>query len=110
RAAFEALGIRYVFYIQKSADSPKGTLAVLAKDAAMIVTDDYPCFIIPEHNARIAERVNVPVITVDSNGVIPMSKFEKEEYAAYTIRPKINKLFDRYLKPVPFETVDVPSV
>ena len=110
REAFEKLGIRYVFYLQKDKDSPKQTVAKLAKNAALIVTDDFPCFIIPEHNRRIAERAEIPVYAVDSNGVIPMSKFEKEEYAAYTIRPKIKKLLDHYLKPLPFEPVGVPSV
>ncbi len=110
RLEFERLGIRYLFYLQKNADSPKNTVAALAKDAALIVTDDFPCFIIPEHNRRIAERAEIPVFAVDSNGIIPMSKFDKEEYAAYTIRPKINKLLDRYLKPLPNETVEDSSV
>lgn len=109
RAAFEKLGIRYVFYLQKDAASPKQTVAALAKDAALIVTDDYPCFIIPEHNRRVAERSQIPVFAVDSNGVIPMSKFDKEEYAAYTIRPKIHKLLDRYLQPLPPETVNTAA-
>ena len=110
RKAFEKLGIRYLFYLQKNAQSPKQTVAKLAKDAALIVTDDFPCFIIPEHNRRISERADIPVFTVDSNGIIPMSKFDKEEYAAYTIRPKINKLLDRYLKALPNETVNIPNV
>lgn len=105
RTAFEKRGIRYIFYLQKDSDSPKQTVARLAKDAALIVTDDFPCFIIPEHNRRIAERASIAVHAVDSNGIIPMSKFEKEEYAAYTIRPKIKKMLDRYLKELPFENV-----
>ncbi|MEQ1921198.1 MAG: deoxyribodipyrimidine photo-lyase [Pyrinomonadaceae bacterium] len=110
RREFERLGIRYVFYLQKDADASKNTVVSLAKDAALIVTDDYPCFIIPEHNRRIAERAEIPVFAVDSNGVIPMSKFEKEEYVAYTIRPKINKLLDRYLKTLSNETVEISSL
>ncbi len=110
RIELERLGIRYVFYLQKDADSPKNTVAALAKDAALIVTDDYPCFIIPEHNRRVAEMAEIPVFAVDSNGVIPMAKFDKEEYAAYTIRPKINKLLERYLKSLQFEHVDVSGV
>ena len=110
RREFERLGIRYLFYLQKDANSRRNTVAALAKDAALIVTDDFPCFIIPEHNRRIAERAEIPVYAVDSNGVIPMSKFDKEEYGAYTIRPKINRLLDRYLKPLPNETVEIPSV
>lgn len=110
RLEFERLGIRYVFYLQEDADSSKNTVAALAKDAAAIITDDYPCFIIPEHNRRIAERAEIPVYGVDSNGIIPMSKFDKEEYAAYTIRPKINKLLDRYLNPLRNEMVEISSV
>ncbi len=110
RAAFEALGIRYIFYLQKNSDSPRQTVARLARDAAMIVTDDYPCFIIPEHNRRIAERADIQVFAVDSNGIIPMSKFEKEEYAAYTIRPKINRLLDPYLIPIETPAVDIPGL
>ncbi len=110
RKAFEELGIRYIFYLQKDSDSPKQTVAKLAKDAALIVTDDFPCFIIPEHNRRIAERASIAVHAVDSNGIIPMSKFEKEEYAAYTIRPKIKKMLDRYLVPLASEAVDIPSI
>ena len=101
RREFAKLGIKYVFYLQKDGDSPKQTVARLAKDAALVVTDDFPCFIIPKHNETIAARAGIPVYAVDSNGVIPMRKFEKEEYAAYTIRPKIKKFLPAYL--VPFE-------
>ncbi|MEO8574670.1 MAG: deoxyribodipyrimidine photo-lyase [Pyrinomonadaceae bacterium] len=106
RREFERLGIRYIFYLQKDDDAPKQTVARLARDAACIVTDDYPCFIIPEHNQRISERAHIPVYAVDSNGLIPMSKFEKEEYGAYTIRPKIKKLLSDYLKPFNEEAAD----
>jgi deoxyribodipyrimidine photo-lyase len=109
RIAFEKLGIRYIFYLQKDSDSAKQTVARLAREAAMIVTDDYPCFIIPEHNARIADKAEIPVFAVDSNGVIPMSKFEKEEYAAYTIRTKIDRMLGQYLKPIETTAVDVSA-
>ena len=106
RKRFAELGIRYIFYLQQDADSPKQTVAQLAKDAALIVTDDFPCFIIPEHNRRLAELLSIPVQAVDSNGIIPMSKFDKEEYAAYTLRPKIKKLLPQYLKPFIEEAVE----
>lgn len=107
RAAFERLGIRYVFYLQKDETSPKQTVARLAADAALIVTDDFPCFIIPQHNEAIARKAEIPVFAADSNGVIPMSRFEKEEYAAYTIRPKIKKILPEYLKPFAEEKIIV---
>jgi deoxyribodipyrimidine photo-lyase len=107
RKEFEKLGIRYLFYLQKDKSDPKQSVARLAKDAALIVTDDYPCFIIPGHNRTIAEKARIPVYAVDSNGVIPMACFEKEEYAAYTIRPKIKRLLPEYLKPFKQEKLDV---
>jgi deoxyribodipyrimidine photo-lyase len=109
RTAFEKLGVRYVFYLQKDKHAPRQTVAKIAKDAALIVTDDFPCFIIPGHNKTIAEKASVPVFAVDSNGVIPMSKFEKEEYGAYTIRPKIKKLLPDYLKPLPAEKINIKA-
>ncbi len=105
RKEFEKLGITYVFYLQKDKKSPKQTVPKIAKDAALIVTDDFPCFIIPDHNAAIVEKAKIPVYVVDSNGIIPLSKFDKENYGAYTIRPKINKILDEYF--VPFEEAKI---
>lgn len=99
RKEFEKRGIKYIFYLQKDEKSPKDTVAKIAKDAVLLVTDDFPCFIIPNHNKAIVKKAEIPVYAVDSNGVIPMSRFEKEEYAAYTIRPKIKKMLGDYLKP-----------
>jgi deoxyribodipyrimidine photo-lyase len=107
RKEFERIGIRYIFYLQKNSNSPRNTIRDLSRNAACIVTDDYPCFIIPEHNRRTAQRAEIPVYAVDSNGIIPMSKFTNEEYAAYTIRPKINKLLPNYLRPFVEEEVKV---
>lgn len=107
RNAFEKRGIRYVFYLQKDEKSPKQTVAKLAKEAAMIVTDDFPCFIIPNHNRAITKKADIAVYAVDSNGVIPLSRFEKEEYAAYTIRPKIKKMLPEYF--LPFETIAIEN-
>ena len=107
RKEFEKLGIKYIFYLQKDENSPKDTVAKIAKDAALLVTDDFPCFIIPKHNAAIVKKAEIPVYAVDSNGVIPMSKFEKEEYAAYTIRPKIKRILRDYLKPFTEEKIIV---
>ena len=109
RAEFDCRGIRYVFYLQRNEQDPRDTVARLANDAALLITDDYPCFIIPEHNQRIIEQVQIPVFAVDSNGVVPLSCYTKEEYAAYTIRPKINKLLPEYLRRSPMPSLQRKS-
>src|SRR6476660_3414946 len=55
REEFSERGIRYIFYLQRNKRDPRNTVAKLAREAALVVTDDYPCFIIPEHNQRIAQ-------------------------------------------------------
>ncbi len=98
-AALETMGIGYVFYLRQTPQQPNDILYRLASKAAALVTDDYPTFIAAAHNARVPQKLDIPYLAVDSSCVIPMSKFEKREYAAYTIRPKIQRLLPSYLKP-----------
>ena len=97
----EALGAGYFFYLRRNKSDSNGVLYSLAKDAALLVTDDYPIFIAAAHNERVPKKLNIPFYTVDSSCIVPMNAFEKREWAAYTIRPKIHKLLLDYLEPVP---------
>ena len=45
--AFEKAGIGYHPYVEPEAGAGSGLLAALAKDAAVVVTDDFPCFFLP---------------------------------------------------------------
>ena len=94
------LGIGYLFYLRRNRDDPDDILYRLAKDAAALVTDDYPVFLARRYNASVPPKLNIPYYAVDSSCIVPMSCFDKREYAAYTIRPKIKKLLPEYLKPV----------
>jgi deoxyribodipyrimidine photo-lyase len=95
-----ALGMGYIFYLRRSRSDPNDVLYRLADEAAAVVTDDYPCFVAAEHNARVPSKIGVACLAVDSSCVVPMNCFAKREYAAYTIRPKIRKLLPEHLKPV----------
>jgi deoxyribodipyrimidine photo-lyase len=97
----QRLGIGYVFYLRRTPDDPNDILYRLAKDAAALVTDDYPVFLAPRYNSSVPPKLDVPYYAVDSSCIVPMSCFDKREYAAYTIRPKIKKLLPLYLKPAP---------
>jgi deoxyribodipyrimidine photo-lyase len=47
---------------------------------------------------EIAEIINIPFYTIETNLICPVEEVsEKEEYAAYTIRKKINKIKEEYL-------------
>jgi deoxyribodipyrimidine photo-lyase len=91
-----ALGIGYVFYLRRKTFDPDDVLYRLAADAAVVITDDYPAFVAAVHNARVPEKIGVAYYAVDSSCIVPMSRFEKREYAAYTLRPKIQGLLPKY--------------
>lgn len=97
----ERQGIGYVFYLRRGPFDPNDVFYRLAARAAAIVTDDYPAFIAARHNAVVPGKLDVAYYAVDASCIVPMACFEKREYAAYTIRPKIHKLLPDYLWPLP---------
>ena len=95
-----ALGIGYVFHLRRRRSDPNDALYRLAADAAALVTDDYPVFVARDHNRSVPSKLPIPYYAVDSSCIVPMSHFTKQEYAAYTIRPKIKKVLEACLQPV----------
>jgi len=64
---------------------------------ALVVGDENPLRE-PERWRRVAaERLRVPLWTVDADVVVPTRLLEKEQYAARTIRPRIATLVSRFL-------------
>lgn len=96
----KARGIGYHFFLRRTRKSANDLLYKMAACAAAIVTDDYPTFIARRHNASVPGKVDIPYIVVDSSCIVPMSRIDKREYAAYTIRPKIHRMLAHYLQPV----------
>jgi deoxyribodipyrimidine photo-lyase len=94
-----ALGLGYVFHLERRRSDPRNALYKLAEDAAALVTDDYPGFIAREYNARVPSRIGIPYYAVDASCIVPMAAIGKQEYAAYTIRPKIRKMLGECLRP-----------
>jgi deoxyribodipyrimidine photo-lyase len=93
-------GVRYLFHWEQNKKERFPLVEHLCRQAALLVSDDFPAFIIPRHNALIAQRIDIPFFIVDSNGVVPLNEMSKREYAARTIRPKIHRLLPKYLKPM----------
>jgi deoxyribodipyrimidine photo-lyase len=68
---------------------------------AWVVGDENPVHVGRRWRAAVAEGLRVPFSLVDADVVVPSSLFPKEEYAARTIRPKIQRVRDDYLRPSP---------
>lgn len=69
--------------------------------AALVVTDLDPLTTGRGWREEIARAIDVPLVQVDSDTVVPSSLFPTAEYAPRTIRPKLRKRLDEFLQPIP---------
>ena len=99
-ARAESLGLHYQFVLRYRRDDDRRVVDRLAARATLVVTDLFPTCGIAERTARLAQRANCRVVAIESHGVVPHAAFVKEEYAARTIRPKLQKLMELAMEPV----------
>lgn len=70
--------------------------------ASMLISDFNPLKIIKSWKTKIISKINISFYEVDAHNIIPVwQASDKLEFAAYTIRPKINKLLPEYLDDFP---------
>jgi len=101
RARCGKAGIGYLAYVEPERDAGKGLLEALAKDACAVVTDDYPCFFLPNMVAAAARRLPVKLEAVDSNGLLPLRAAEQEFATAYAFRRFLQKELPLHLPCMP---------
>jgi deoxyribodipyrimidine photo-lyase len=71
----------------------------ITADASLVVSEKVYLKNLRQWKEKAAEILSVPFYLVESNLICPIEEVsEKEEYAAYTIRKKINGIRDQYLK------------
>lgn len=70
--------------------------------AGVLVTDFSPLRIPRAWKQMVSQTIDVAGFEVDAHNIVPCwEASEKLEYAAYTIRPKINRLLPEYLVDIP---------
>jgi deoxyribodipyrimidine photo-lyase len=75
---------------------------VVEQGVGMIVTDFNPLRVPMDFRRRLAERIDIPFHEVDAHNIIP-SRFisDKLEYAAFTLRKKVERLLPEFLAELP---------
>jgi deoxyribodipyrimidine photo-lyase len=74
-AAFAEAGVAYHPFVEPAAGAGKGLLEALAREACVVVGDDWPCFFHPRMQAAAAKslaRLGRRFEVVDSNGLVPI--------------------------------------
>ncbi len=95
-----SLGLHYQFVLRRRRDDDRRVVDRLAARAYVVFTDLFPTAGVRERSERFAERAGCRVLAIDSVCTVPHGIFEKPEYAARTIRPKLARLLDHALEPV----------
>ncbi len=109
REVAEALRERGIAFAVHRGDPPD-VIAELAGRAALLVGDVGYLRLQRQWREEVATRIRCPFTAVETDVVVPVSlASDKEEYAARTIRPKINRLRERFMVPVqPRPTATLP--
>jgi deoxyribodipyrimidine photo-lyase len=94
-------GVLYYPYVEPAADCGKGLLASLARDACVVVTDDYPSFFLPAMVQAAAQRLGVRLEQVDSNGILPLRAADRVFVTARAFRTFLQRELPPHLDEFP---------
>jgi deoxyribodipyrimidine photo-lyase len=94
RAAYHA-------YVEPREGAGSGLLAALAERAAVVVTDEFPCFFLPRMVAAAASRIEARFEVVDSNGLLPLRVTDRDYPTASAFRRFLQRELPRHLEELP---------
>ncbi len=84
--------------------SPDETIPhfVKQREASLLITDFSPLRIGRNWRKSIAQDIKVTMLEVDAHNIVPCwIASTKQEFGAYTLRPKINKILKEFLVEIP---------
>jgi deoxyribodipyrimidine photo-lyase len=87
------------------------TISKFIKDinAGMLVTDFSPLKNMRLLRTKLADTINITMVEVDAHNIVPVHvASQKQEWGAYTLRPKINRLLNEFLQPYPSWISTIP--
>jgi deoxyribodipyrimidine photo-lyase len=96
--------VLYYPYVEFAAGAGKGLLEALASEAAIVITDDFPCFFLPRMVAAAAKKLAVRLEAVDSNGLLPIRAVEQVFSRAFDFRRYLQKNVSAHLFDFPSAT------
>ena len=86
------------FYLLKGDSVVEIEKFIEINNIGCLVTDFSPLKVYQNRVAKVASKINIQFHQVDAHNIIPTwIASEKQEYAAYTFRPKVLKKIDEYL-------------
>ncbi len=91
RTALKGRNVLYYPYLEPEEGAGKGLLETLARDASVVVTDDFPAFFLPRMVLAAAGKLTVRLEQVDGSGMLPMAVGGRVFTTAYSFRRFLQK-------------------
>jgi deoxyribodipyrimidine photo-lyase len=102
-AALDGTGVLYHPWVERSPRAGKGLLEALAARASLVVTDEFPSFFLPRMVEAAAARIDVAMVKVDSNGLLPLRAADRTYPTAYAFRRFLQRTLPDHLAWLPEE-------
>jgi deoxyribodipyrimidine photo-lyase len=94
-------GVLYYPYLELVEDEGKRLVKTLGGRACVVVTDDFPCFFLPNMVQAAASQLPVLLEKVDSNGILPMVWADKVFSRAFDFRRFLQNNLEAHLNSFP---------
>ncbi len=90
------------FHLLQGDPTKDVTLFLKNQGTAAVVTDFDPLSVKRTWKEKVVSKIKIPIYEVDAHNIIPCwLTSDKQEYAAYTIRPKINRKLQEFFSEFP---------
>ncbi|MFN3431472.1 MAG: deoxyribodipyrimidine photolyase, partial [Candidatus Sericytochromatia bacterium] len=99
--AFAEAGVTYHPFAERHPGEAGQLLKALGDRACLVVTDDFPCYIVPGAVADAGAKLNTRLEAVDSNGLLPMDATDQAFTLAHAFRRYLHKHLAPHLRDFP---------
>lgn len=112
--SLQGLPVTYYPYVEPAPGAGRELIPFLAEKACVVVSDDFPCFVLPGHQETAAAAIKIPLEVVDSNGILPLRATRTLYPSAYAFRRFLQKTLPGYLfepaKAAPLGKLHLPEL
>ena len=98
---FSKHSVCYYPYVESAVGEGRGLLVELAKKAAVVVTDDYPCFFLPRMLEAASSQIDTRFEAIDSNGLLPVRAADRTFSRAFDFRRFLQRVLPEHLAVMP---------
>lgn len=100
-AAFANKPVTYYPYVEPTPGRGSPLLRSLAENACVVLTDDYPCFFLPDMVRIAGQSVDTHMEMVDGNCLLPMRLADRTFTVAHSYRRWMQKQIGKLLTEMP---------